>query len=168
MTDIEKDDLDDALKSIEECVPDYIKIENKKRDVREYILGGDAIFTVGSKKKDWSFTYKFKEKRNKDYRLIYVLYGPDNTSAYRYIGYLNLKTMELNISTRWRMATDTDCIKLLTAFLAVVWSKEPKWPEGCIFLKSKHCAKCGKLLTTIESIERGFGPECYEAIKDRR
>ena len=133
----------------------------KKKNARDYVFSGRAIFTVETKKHNYCYTYRVKAGKEPNWFLIAVLIGPDNTKNYRNIGFVNLEKPLFYTNTSWQME-HTQPVKMFAAFMDVMFDKEP-WPETCIFHKSKHCLRCGKLLTTTESIERGYGPECWAA-----
>jgi len=97
-------------------------------------------------------------------RLIGMLIGPDNTNDYEPFG---------EVTER--------CIKVWKRFLphaqhryaAIVWAlgADGDWmPEtpadlaGYDLQVSKRCMRCNNELTTPESLERGYGPECWEKL----
>lgn len=133
----------------------------EKRKAYNYIFAGHAIFTIVSSKMSWRYTYKITQtKSNKDNYRVQVLYGPDNSEDgdYKHIGILNRHLLSLE-----SYVSENNNVKLLTAFIHMLVTPSFEWPETCEFHKSDRCARCGRLLTTPESIESGYGPRCYEA-----
>lgn len=171
---IYQDDLDDAKKQIAEDAVTYgpTTIHDgltsadivKKNDAINYVFNEDhrSIFTVETTKHGYKHTYRVKPQKDPDWYAVAVLYGPENESHYRTIGHFNMSSKLFYTNTSWRIDT-TNSVKMFGAFLEVMFNKEP-WPEKCKFYKSNHCLKCGKLLTTPESIERGYGPGCWDII----
>lgn len=133
---------------------------DKKRETYNYIFAGKAIFTVVSSKMGWRYTYKITQtKSNKDNYTIKVLYGSDNTEDYKHIGILNRRLLSLESYN-----IENGQIRLLMSFIHMLLNPLMEWPETCEFYKSDKCAACGRLLTTPESIESGYGPRCYSRI----
>lgn len=133
----------------------------KVDEIKKYLLAGKAVFTVESTKLEKRYTYRIKRDiRNNDRFYCEVLYGPDNTRDYRFLGWFYRQDFDLKHSMN--SCTDQRDIrfKMLRAFLWFAYSGE--FPETCVLHPSDRCARCGRLLTTPESIERGLGPECYE------
>lgn len=141
-----------------------------KKEVRDYILQRKSIFTVESTKDPDSperRTYMFKQQtRLDDYRHeylvnvwnIYLLYGPDNTKDYKWIGVYdqNKNIMSFNPSPK---AEGYAC-KMIMLFMSILLTTD-EWPETCRFYRSTRCCRCGRRLTTPESIATGYGPHCY-------
>ena len=130
-------------------------IEDPEDQLR-YVLSGQGKFTLVSKATGNRFTYKTKKIRKGAF--IFVLTGPDNEADYdSYAGALFAD------STTFRAAPALDTPP---SGRAIEWwadslrthnyealSQVEFWHEG-------HCGRCGKLLTTPESIARGLGPVC--------
>jgi hypothetical protein len=126
-------------------------------DVKTLMLAGKATLTIKSKKTGGRFTYRFNRPPGDDPgRCVWVrvLTGPDNENSYRYLGVLWPREMAYRAkgdepssqAIRWVIQTmDLQPEKLLD--LVEVWH------EG-------KCCRCGRKLTTPESIARGLGPEC--------
>jgi len=130
--------------------------------VREYILGGKGTITMVSKKTGNRYTFTFGKPKGKDFPVfVRYLYGPDNTSNYRYMGaifekktegdhpFVPKKSMrEHNVVTyfqwMWTHLHTTD---------SKIMNHIEIWHEG-------RCCRCGRKLTVPESIERGIGPVC--------
>lgn len=122
-----------------------------------FILGGNALFTLKSLKTGTRFTYKvLADKFRHGFYNVYVLVGPDNTRNYKRIGEFNITEPNLrHVSVHTKdspafIAFDhvymNLCIGLEMPMLEI-------WHVG-------RCCRCGRLLTVPESISRGIGPEC--------
>ena len=101
-------------------------------------------------------------KTTKNEQRYFGLFGPDNTSDYRYIGLFYADTLSLRTSSAHIPHTAPQFV-MLQYFLKIVNGEYP-WPETCKFYPSGKCGCCGRVLTTPESIERGFGPECWRNV----
>lgn len=135
------------------------------RYVKDFVLGGDAIFTLQSGVTGTYITYKMtRSKKLEDLYFIKTLYGPDNESDYKYIGCYYADTKKFNPQETWKNApeyTRPKSLRAISYFLAHIEDIPPTlfvYHEG-------RCGCCGRRLTTPDSIERGIGPECYRRLK---
>lgn len=140
-----------------------MKLKNPQL-LREYLLAGNVTFTIYSKKLDKRYTYKI-EKSNLEFytHKVYVLYGEDNTSSYQYVAVLNGNQKDLCLAG----ATNPRCVQalqMLGIFLRVI-NGIYKWPETCEFYPSVKCARCGRALTTPESVQKCIGRKCQKAFE---
>lgn len=94
--------------------------------------------------------------RNPDFvgrRLVEILTGPDNTSDYVGIGWLNeapyARLAPFGKSNPRHVATIQTILNLFG---------EPR--EGYEVLASTTCRRCNRVLTVPDSIKSGLGPEC--------
>jgi len=136
-------------------------------DIISYVTGGNTTFTLYSTKIEKRYTYKIKvSRKNENLFYVYVLYGQDNCNDYRFIGYFYRDNFILRQS---KFKTDdpdvifsTDIrFRMIEDFLQILCT-EDELPETCLFYPSGRCARCGRMLTTPESIQTGFGPECIK------
>jgi hypothetical protein len=131
------------------------------KEAKRFVLAGKSIFTLYSKKLDKRYTYKItQDKKNKERYFCKVLFGPDNTNDYRYIGLFYKDNLSLRTSSAAHIPHTAPQFVMLQYFLAILNGDYP-WPETCEYYPSNRCGKCGRLLTTPESIQRGIGPECW-------
>lgn len=121
----------------------------------QFIKGGNATATfVGQANR---YTYKIRKAEKGDIYFVSLLIGANNESDYIFIGCLT--------DQRGFFQTAKSSHKGLMPALAFAWvyshllkgvidSRTEIWHEG-------RCCKCGRKLTTPESIERGMGAECF-------
>lgn len=131
-----------------------------RQSIKTYIFSGNATFTIESTsyKPSQRYTYKVtKQKREKEVYKIGVMYGTDNTK-YRYVGTYYRQKKSIFIKDKERKNT------LFIRALFNILEYDREIPYNCHFYQSNKCACCGRLLTTPESLARGYGPECYEHI----
>lgn len=148
---------------------------NTAQEVREFTLAGKATLTLQSEKTGAHFTYKVRQATDKRtgeqaHRwFVSVLNGPDNEHSFAYIGLLDMGTkrtdylnpngpVQFRQTAKARFGADTPSVRGFVYFWnAVSLDKMP----GC--MKVRHdgkCGRCGRKLTTPESLDRGIGPEC--------
>ena len=125
---------------------------------------GKAIFTISNPNNE-HFTYKIKMKKlEKDsFWFIYLLTGPDNTSSYTYLGCYVPSIHGIRLTAKSKLPIDSKPVKVLTWAIKKVVNQEAI-PEGYKIQHEGKCGRCGRLLTTPESITRGIGPECFSKI----
>ena len=129
--------------------------------IREFILGGMATFTIRSRVTGTRFTYQVKlapwrgVDKERPY-FVSILRGENNTGDYTYLGCIWPES--------GRFVNGKRIPSISTSSLAFKWlwrnlNKEAELNE-VEFYHAGACARCGKLLTDPESIERGWGPVC--------
>lgn len=123
----------------------------------EFMLGGNALFTVKSGKSGIRYTYKILTDRKREgFFRVYWMNGSDNTKDFRMLGSidksspslipLSIHVKEINAFVALDYIYLNLCVGVFMPTLEI-------WHEG-------RCCKCGRPLTVPESIERGIGPEC--------
>lgn len=136
-----------------------------KNKIKEFVLAGNAIITLQSGQTGKHFTYKITRDRKQDtLYTIRLLYGADNTHDYAYIGcyYSNTKVFHLIPLYLSRLEfARPPAIRAITYF----FNRIDNIPHNLYVYHHCRCGRCGRLLTTPESIERGYGPECIDLIK---
>lgn len=128
-------------------------------EIREFVLAGNARFTLVSKRTGARFTFKVRQPENKPY-FVSVMTGTDNTSDYTFLGTIFENSGYVH-GSRSRIAYDAPAAKAFEWFYHKVfqWNQLPDsleiWHEG-------RCGRCGRPLTVPESIANGLGPECIK------
>ena len=128
-----------------------------------FLLAGNAHVTFQSRRTGTRFTYRVRQAPARHYdqrrppHFVAVLTGSDNENGYSYLGCIYDRTRYAH-GRKSYVAKDAPSA---VAF-AWVWRKlmagemHPElgvWHEG-------RCGKCGRRLTTPESIAIGLGPTC--------
>lgn len=143
-------------------------------DIERFILAGNAVFTLESEKTGAHFTYRVTrapEGRNPVY-FVGVLTGPNNEDDYSYAGILRMGTAhDTNPHREVFEFRTTAKSRIAATALSVVgfkwfWDRVSagRMPAGVTMRHSGSCGRCGRTLTTPESIERGIGPECAKTM----
>ena len=130
--------------------------------VKEFILAGNSLFTIANMGTGKHFTFRVQapEKQKnpaEPVHFVKVLSGPDNQQDYQMIGMLfgGVKYSHWNKSGMGR-----DCPSEIAFVWLVSRLIEGNLPKEVQIFHHGYCGRCGSLLTTPESIERGLGPVC--------
>lgn len=152
---------------------DYVRERAKKKvepnpsqlspeDVKAFVLGGNATFTLQSGKTGAYFTFKVKRhKEDKDLYFVRLLVNSDNTKDYRYVACYYADRKVLHLAKPWNDVTIESCPPSIRA-IKFLFNRLDDIPTQLIVYHEGRCARCGRILTTPDSIKRGFGPECYK------
>lgn len=139
--------------------------------IKKFVLGGNAIFTLVSKASGMRYTYKVRKKEEDDFWFVMLLNGQNNEEDFAYLGHMFLKEGALCImhgkkSKIWSSAGSVVAWMWWSQLLAapkdqrIITNRMNNvefWHEG-------KCGRCGRKLTVPSSIESGFGPECINYI----
>jgi hypothetical protein len=132
-------------------------------DRQQFLLGGNATFTLVSTKTSVRYTYKVQIcDSNENLYFVKVMTGSDNESDYTYLGTLRTAgTAQAMIlayghGKKSRIAQDAPSAMAFAWFIGHLESTAIEmWHEG-------RCCVCGRKLTDPMSISRGIGPECQK------
>jgi hypothetical protein len=129
-----------------------------------FITAGHAVFTLQGRSS--RFTYQVTRKdpepgsRYTDPAFfISLLTGPDNTSDFTYLGMLNPETGAVRLTRASRLTDESPAVSAIRWAFGLLWTGQELPPPARIYHEGQ-CGRCGRRLTTPESIERGLGPEC--------
>jgi hypothetical protein len=140
-----------------------------RSEIKNFILAGNAIFTLVSKQTQKRFTFKVSLTHNPDLPpkwSVKVLAGRDNSSDYRFIG--AIKADKLNRANIRPHQQQPDSFKAFDWFWRQLTkssanNRPDAWAwvmDQCEFYHAGRCGRCGRLLTVPESVKTGIGPEC--------
>jgi len=137
-------------------------VEHKleKTDAKNFVLAGKAHFTLLSGVTGTHYTYKVNKHKTDDIYFIKLLVGNNNDSDYQYIAFFRGDDMRVRTSSKSRMRADS---KPVRAIQYLIENFDNLSPQLSIFHMCK-CGRCGRTLTTPESITRGIGPECWDRL----
>lgn len=133
------------------------------QNIRDFMWGGQAEFTLHSLETDKHFTYRiinhgFNPSQN--IRFMFFLSGSDNDNDWSYLG--TMKKIDGKLYprlTKKSPAYDAPVVKALFWFNWYMNMKGIK-SDQIEFMHSGKCSACGRKLTTPESIAIGMGPVC--------
>lgn len=133
-----------------------------KDKVKAFALGGNATITLQSGETGKHYTYKITKHAEKDdLFFVRVLHGQDNETDYKYIGCYFADTAVFNPCKNYKELPQFAWPKSVRT-IAYFFDSIDNISDKLLVYHEGKCAKCGRKLTTPESIERGFGPECYK------
>jgi hypothetical protein len=147
-----------------------------------FLTAGRAIFTLSipaifretmqathptdEPPKPW-YTYRITRKAKSDRWpetwFVNLLAGPDNTQDYQPVGKLNVETGAIALVRSTRFTDKSWPVRLVRRVLVAIWEGRGQDVESAgFFLRHEgKCGRCGRRLTTPDSIDRGIGPECW-------
>jgi Family of unknown function (DUF6011) len=128
-------------------------------DVHSFVLAGDAILTLHSRKTDNHYTYRVREAKSGGIWFVQLLTGPDNTNDYTYLGCLRGQPLEFALTKKSKLPMEATPIKAFRFMWRAVQT-QGEMPKDIDVYHEGRCGKCGRKLTVPESLERGIGPEC--------
>ena len=126
--------------------------------VTTFILGGNATFTLVSKKTGTRFTFKMQAPKGENkagIRFVSVLVGADNWTNYKYVGFCRDGHFKHG-GAKAKIGIEAPSVQAFAWFfghLETCLDQMEFWHEG-------KCGRCARKLTVPESIATGLGPEC--------
>ena len=127
---------------------------------KEFAFAGNAVITLESENTKNHFTYKIKRADN-DPNLYFVnlLHGQDNLNDFSFIGCVYRNTCTFVPRHKYR---DVGISYWPPSFRAInfFFSHIDNIPNKLHVYHEGRCGRCGRRLTTPESITCGLGPEC--------
>lgn len=131
-------------------------------DFVRFVTGGNATFTMVSGRTGARFTYRSRVAPNDpDMFFVSTLIGADNETDYSYVGFLNRRAVRPGKSVLCAgKKGNADDVRFRA--LAYVLDKAffGALPLDVEIFHAGKCCRCGRTLTTPESIVSGIGPEC--------
>jgi hypothetical protein len=138
---------------------------------REFILAGNAIFTITNDHLNRRFTYRVtRKKADLEYGerfFVSVLTGPNNLANYTYLGLLDPTSGRIVLTNGSQFIADAAEFRVVQAAVDAIWKGQPLTPTSTIHHEGK-CGRCGRPLTVPRSIDGGFGPVCARRVAKRR
>lgn len=128
---------------------------------KQFALAGRARLTLRSCRTGARFTFRITQKDETSPHFVSLLTGPDNTRSYTYLGTI-FQGQRYAHGRKSSISADATSSK---AF-AWAWSflSRGELPPECEVWHEGTCARCGRALTVPESVSRGLGPDCAEAM----
>jgi len=124
-------------------------------DAKALLLAGSALITVQSGATGDHLTYRIKKAKDKELFFVSVLTGP---SSYSYMGVIaDTAKPEIKLTGKSRISEKAKSYQVLSWVLRNLGSDNL---NQATLMHNGLCCKCGRTLTTPESIERGIGPRC--------
>ena len=140
---------------------------------RDFALAGKAIFTI-SAPSGARYTFRINRK-NVNYQtnlpklgddVFFMYVKTDNVDGYAYVGAVAPEEGGLIHTKASRFPRPAQPYQVALFALRIIWGRQAL-PEGYTLLHAGRCGRCGKVLTTTESIQTGIGPECQKRMNDK-
>lgn len=137
----------------------------------KFFTGGNAVFTVGNGR-GAHCTFRIRKPNERAPFFVKLLTGQDNTNDYTYIGIyqppfndapITQGYVPLKLTKGSKLSEFSTPVKVFNWAVRLIFLGQ-QLPEGYTIRHEGRCCRCGRLLTTPESIQRGIGPECAKAI----
>jgi hypothetical protein len=131
------------------------------KTARRFVTAGHAIFTVANATGD-HYTYRVTRREFADERVLYfvgLLTGPNNDSDYTYLGVLDPLTLDVRLTRASHYTDASTPVRVIRWALHLIGTCR-ELPTGYRLHHEGHCGRCGRTLTTPESTDTGFGPDC--------
>jgi len=136
------------------CIMKVGQIPNEK--AVPFILAGKSFFTFQNTSTGNRFTYKVVKHQTDDIYFVHVLTSPE---IYKYIGVIkHYNFRHTPKSTISKDATSVRVFEYVFYHLCTVESLD----ERIEIYHDGRCGRCGRQLTTPDSVQNGFGPECIK------
>lgn len=130
-------------------------------------MAGNATFTVVSKASAKRYTFKIqKGKKEGMTHFVKFMNGSDNESSFQFIGSIFDKAVYRH-SKKARASEDSTVVKTFVWLFNILNGKFDEYKFNLIeFWHEGKCGKCGRKLTTPQSLLDGLGPHCSVRIGD--
>jgi Family of unknown function (DUF6011) len=130
-----------------------------KDKLEQFVLAGNATFTLWNTKKGTHLTYKVRVSKD-DPTLFFVsiLTGPDNWANYTFLGII--KEGIYWHGKKSPITKDSQSAKTFEWF----YNNIDRLPLALQVLHEGKCGRCGRKLTVPGSVTSGFGPECINYV----
>lgn len=133
----------------------------KTTDALRYMLAGNARVTVVSLVTGVRFTFRIRKPRPYSPHFVGVLTGSDNESNFTYLGHI-FDDKKYSHGRKSPIQEHAPSAKAF-AWLWTALNHLPYIPSSAELWHEGRCGRCGRTLTTPESIAAGMGPECRAA-----
>lgn len=129
--------------------------------IRQFTLAGKATLTLKSLQSQRHYTFKIKQAKDEatgEGKALWFVSVLSNGDQYLYVGVIAGAAENFKLTAKSKFTEDAICVKAWRYFWAGIQAGVIK-PD----LEIRHegrCGRCGLELTTPESIDTGFGPDC--------
>ena len=136
-------------------------MKNEVRTPYSFIFGGNAEFSIQNLENGQVYRYLVKKAKDNDH--MFFVYVQDGRN-WSYSGYLlkhNDGSYRYDAGNKGNYGVGEPPIRGL--MYALHYGNRPL-PAPMSMYHHCKCALCGKTLKDAESVERGFGPECWKRV----
>ena len=132
----------------------------------DFFTAGRATFTISNGREHYTYKIVGKEdQRRPGCQVFFVnlLTGPCNESNYTYMGMLDPNLLNVRLTRKSRFSENSLPVQVVRWGLKMLKEGRPL-PDGYAVYHEGKCCRCGRKLTTPESIVKGIGPECEKRL----
>lgn len=122
-----------------------------------FILGGKSFFTFLNPATGNRFTYKVVKHKTDDIYFVHVLTSPE---IYTFIG--TYKNFGFRYSQKSNLSVNAQSVVVFDYVINRL--SEDTLNSSVEIFHDGRCGRCGRQLTTPDSVQNGFGPECMKMI----
>jgi len=122
-----------------------------------FLLAGNARVTLVSEKTGARFTYRVRQPKADGPHFVSVLTGSDNDRDYAFLGTIFDRGVYRH-GRKSRIGEDSPSARAFT--YAWDYLARSEAPPFCQVWHEGTCGRCGRALTTPESLACGIGPKC--------
>lgn len=126
-------------------------------EIETFALAGKATLTFQSERTEAHYTFRIAASNDGKVHFVSVLTGTDNENDFTYAGIIGRdKAFRLTVASKF--SADAVCVRAFRW----VWDavRAGNLPKCCAVNHDGTCGRCGRTLTTPQSVETGIGPEC--------
>ena len=129
-----------------------------KRPV-DFIFGGKSEFSIWNTNSGTKYDYKISSIKGKDYFFVHTQINGDML----YAGYLRPYNGSFYYNKGKKGILDVNAPQIRGIMYCLSFGNNPVPLPMCMTHHGK-CAKCGRSLKDAVSVERGFGPDCWQTL----
>lgn len=127
------------------------------KQVRAFVFAGNATFTIESLVTRTHYTFHVRKHSNKNYIYwVEMLVAPD---TFKYVGMINNGAYTCTHKSANKGANVHNVLRWFFNRLT-----RELLHEKLVFRHMDTCGRCGRALTTPESIDTGLGPVCADKL----
>ncbi|AXH72529.1 MAG: hypothetical protein [Caudoviricetes sp.] len=131
--------------------------------IKTFITAGNSTITLKSKLTQKYYTYRVRKMEDKvGVYFVSLLTGTDNNSSYNYIGLFYSFSNTFKTTAKSKMNYNSTPVKAFMYLCNNFANKD--LPKNLTVYHENKCGRCNRKLTTPESIQSGYGPECIKFI----
>ncbi len=138
------------------------------QDALNFILAGNASFTVKSLKTGAHLTYRIRAPREARQggpsHFVQVRTGGEGRGNWEYLGCIYGAARWAHGRRSFYEANSPESLGFAWMHAALI---NGRFPRNCELWHEGACGRCGRALTDPVSIDRGIGPECVKKVQTR-
>ena len=134
--------------------------------LKDFVFAGTAVFTILNETTGNRFTFRVRKAGwgtsnvKSDIFYVSVLTGSDNESSYTFLGsFFGGANQFYRHSPKSKIGFSAISNKVIDWFFTSYFKNPSRYTTVKVYHSGK-CGKCGKKLTTPESVKSGLGPYC--------